>query len=128
MKVMHEYGTGIARLSGLESLHGTTVVYIMKGTEVNCYECDYEIRMTVETNKSQLRAVRQQKLDSRISPGVLPHACLQDELGVICGPGLSSESIPELLEALARKIRQQGLVTGHDERGRLVLEDDRRRT
>jgi hypothetical protein len=122
MKVMHEYGAGIARLSGLESLHGTTVVYIAKGAEVNCYECDYEIRMMVETNKSQLRAVRQQKLASRTSPGVLPPACLQDELAVTCGPGLSSESVPDLLEALAKKIRKRGLVAGHDERGRLVIE------
>ena len=126
MRVMHEYGAGIARLSELETIRGTTVVYIAKGIEVNCYECDYEIRTMVETNKSELRAVRQQKLDSGASPGLLPQACLQDELAVICGPGLSRDGVPELLEALARKIRQRGLVTGHDERGRLGLENGRR--
>jgi hypothetical protein len=126
MKVMHEYGAGIARLSGLETLRGTTVVYIAKGAQVNCYECDYEIRTMVETNKSELRAVRQQKLDNGASPGLLPQACLQDELAVIYGPKITPETAAEYLEALAKKVRQRGLITGHDERGRLVLEDLRR--
>jgi hypothetical protein len=127
MKVMHEYGSGIARLSGLESLHGTTVVYIVKGAEVDCYECDYEIRLMVETNKSELRAVRQQKLESGAGPGFLPQACLQGELGVIFGPEITPNSAAEFFETLARKIRQRGLVTGHDERGRLGLEGVRKR-
>jgi hypothetical protein len=128
MKILHQYGAGIPRLSGLETLRGTTVIYVAKSDEVNCYECDYEIRTAVETNKAELRAVRQQKLSSGVSPGVLPQTCLQDELAVACGPGLSADTVSKLLETLARKIRKHGLVTGHDERGRLVFDDDRRRT
>lgn len=123
MKVMHEYGSGIARLSGLEALHGTTVVYVVKGAGVDCYECDYEIRMAMETNREELRAVRQETLKRGASPGFLPQTCLHGEIAVMFGPEITPDNAVEFLETLARKIRQRGLVIGHDGRGRLIFED-----
>jgi hypothetical protein len=101
---------------------GTAVVYIAKGYESTCLQCDFQLEPRANSRKSEVRAVREEKRRRGDKLPVLPESRIRSQLAIICGPELSHAEFIQTLQALLEKIKRQGLAIGLDQAGNSVEE------
>lgn len=128
MKVAYLDATG-NRIAVESFLEGTAVIYLAKGYESTCLQCDFELEPRINSRKSEVRAVRDGKRRRGEEPPPLPETRIRNQLAIICGPEISPAEVIQTLQALIEKIRRHGLLIGLDEVGNSVEETiDGRRT
>jgi hypothetical protein len=101
---------------------GTGVTYtaypLPIGVEVGITVGDYDIDLSRETRKDQLRYGRRSQSHS---PAELPDA-LQEEVFVVVGPDVSPGDAIKALRRIIERIKSDGLLTGSNDKGDLVWE------
>lgn len=101
---------------------GTAVVYVAKGYESTCLQCDFKLEPRANSRKSEVRAVREAKRRRGDKLPVLPETRIQRQLAIICGSEMSHAEFIQTLQALLEKIKRHGLSIGLDEFGNSVEE------
>jgi hypothetical protein len=113
---------GSSRICNGESFAGTTILYAAKDDDSFGMQCDYELATLMELNPEEVRAFRERRRRAGVKVKRLPNDRIRDELVVIFGPDMSAKSAVATLKHLAKKIEQEGLLTGRDEADDYVVE------
>jgi hypothetical protein len=103
-------------------LEGTAVVYLAKGYESTCLQCDFELEPRINSRKSDVRAVREGKRRRGEKSPLLPETRIRNKLAIICGPEMPPAEVIQTFQALIEKIKRHGLLIGLDEVGNSVEE------